>query len=548
MKLKKWAVLCLAGMMTIFMLACEKEAEDKNVSSEVEQGIIEDDKTSGEELQVNDSEKSEEAAKDSDTKETEHSNMIHLMVGMVYEHEYSDTYSQSIAHAEYPVVKLEDCCEEEHEALEDAIDDLNEDERASVRNQYWEYIDWAKEELSSGNEYFAMYELSEDVTVRRADTTVVSLLYDGYSFSGGVHGMNYYWSKNIDTQTGEILMLSDVLNDVDRLPQIVRKEVEEHIPEEELFGYDGIEDAVISAGEGLTWVLDYNGMTVYFDPYEIGPFASGAHMVTLSYEEYPDLVKDNFKQVPDNYTMSFSEYETCRYDVDYDGMLDEIKVWGQYDEYDTITTMIISINGSQYKYETWCYSINPMLIHMADGNNYLYVQTSSDNDYRTIDIYKLGTDQVESMGYITCGFYTEIADDEEYWGLEQVITDPYQFRLDTRTDLLSTSSAYKNYIINSNGVPASKDPYYYISYPLRLTSKKPLPVELVDKDTMESVGFTTIERGDVVTYHGTDDKNIGYLKLSDGSIAKILVNVDEWPNTVNGFAIEDQFDGVMWAG
>ena len=37
------------------------------------------------------------------------------------------------------------------------LDDLNEDERASVRNQYWEYIDWAKEELSGGNEYFAMY-------------------------------------------------------------------------------------------------------------------------------------------------------------------------------------------------------------------------------------------------------------------------------------------------------------------------------------------------------------------------------------------------------
>ena len=548
MKLKKCIALCLAGMMVVSMTACDKKAEDKGVSSEIEQDMIDDDQTSKEEQQVNDSEQSGESAQNADVEEAKHSDMIHLTIGMVYEHEYSDTYSQSIAHAEYPVVKLEECCEEKYEALEAAIDDINENERASVRNQYWELIDWAKEELSYGNDYFAMFELSENVAVKRADATVVSLLYDGYSYSGGVHGMNYYWSKNINAQTGKVLLLSDVLNDVDLLPGMVRNEVEKHISEDELFGYDGVEGAVIDAGESLTWVLGYNGLSVYFDPYAIGPYASGAHMVTLSYEEYPNLVKDEYKQIPLNYTIPFVEYVPCYYDVDYDGALDKIEVWGNYDEYDTITNITISINGYRYNFESWSYDLRPMLVHMNDGSNYLYIQTAMDNDYREIDIYRLIGEDVESLGYISCGYHSEYVDGEEYWGLEQVLTDPYQFKLDTHTDLLSTSRAYKNYIINKNGVPASKDPYYFVSTPMRFTAKMPLPVELIDKDTMESVGFTTIERGDVVTYQGTDNKNKGYLELSDGSIAEVLVNTDNWPRTINGIDIEEQFDGMMWAG
>ena len=556
--MKKWIALCLIGIMMVSFCACkgkDADSKDAEVSSEIKDDQMvdtsdnetnqpSDESSMPDDVPANEAEQSGESANNKKAH-----NHIHIKVGTVYENEYSDAYNTTLAQIEYPVVKLEECCEEAFEELEDAIDDLNEDERASVRNQFWDMIDSAKEQLSEGYEFYMANEVTEDVSVRRADSVVLSLLYDGYTYLGGAHGMEYYWAKNFDVKTGKELLLSDVVNDMSLLPNIAKAEMEQYIDADALFGtYEEVAQYISDQGDNLTWTLDYNGLSLYFDPYEIGSYAAGPQTVTMSFAEYPNLIKQEYQQVPESYTMQMSTDLPTYYDVNGDGQLDAISAWGLTEDGYGYTKHCIQINDQQYKYETWSYELDPLLVHTKDGNNYLYIQDSSDNDYRTISIYKLSGSGVESLGYINNGWHGEYVEDKEYWGLEQVLTDPQQFKLDTRTDMLSTSSAYKNYIINENGVPASKDPYYFISYTMRFTSLMPLPVELVDKNTNETIGHTTVNKGDVVTYYGTDDKNTAYLKLSDGSIAKVIVNVESWPNLVNGIPVEEQFDGVMWAG
>ena len=61
-------------------------------------------------------------------------------------------------------------------------------------------------------------------------------------------------------------------------------------------------------------------------------------------------------------------------------------------------------------------------------------------------------------------------------------------------------------------------------------------------------GSITLKKGSKVLYCGTDNKKTAYLALDDGTRAAVKIDSYDWPRTIDGAAIEDLFDGIMFAG
>lgn len=61
-------------------------------------------------------------------------------------------------------------------------------------------------------------------------------------------------------------------------------------------------------GEPL-WTLSGDGITVYFNTYVLAPYASGEQAVSLSFTEYPELIRKQYQKNSDQWAIPIAEDE-----------------------------------------------------------------------------------------------------------------------------------------------------------------------------------------------------------------------------------------------
>jgi len=93
-------------------------------------------------------------------------------------------------------------------------------------------ISFAEEmfDIAGGN--FETQISTSDVQIRRADSVAVSYLTDSYANYGFIEDFRGMWGSNYDTQTGEELLLNDVIKDMTEVPVLVTKELNSHLGQE----------------------------------------------------------------------------------------------------------------------------------------------------------------------------------------------------------------------------------------------------------------------------------------------------------------------------
>ena len=149
------------------------------------------------------------------------------------------------------------------------------------------FIVTATEEFLNDSEAFSTYVSTLDVQVRRADSVAVSIVEDYNSETDRAFNC-----LNYDTESGNLLALSDVITDISKLPSIVEKEITSRIWQGESDVETAIPDYFKNTPEDdITWVLEYNGITFYFKPGAIAPTNFGIQTATVAFAEHPDLFK-----------------------------------------------------------------------------------------------------------------------------------------------------------------------------------------------------------------------------------------------------------------
>ena len=160
--------------------------------------------------------------------------------------------------------------------------------------------DYAKQDYLSGNGYFP-YFYKNIYNPVRIDEKVLSLYGAETVYSGGVHPNLLCVSANYDMATGEELELKDILQSDAAAASIcgtILTNLKEN--EEEYMLFDGYDDAVQQQYGSLntittdSWYLSAEGLSLYFSPYELAPYASGIIEVMIPYDQLNGILKDDF--------------------------------------------------------------------------------------------------------------------------------------------------------------------------------------------------------------------------------------------------------------
>ena len=223
------------------------------------------------------------------------------------EYFYFTKYGGSIVDDEGRTVLIENRCSPTFTSPDPAraewvggiLDRIGQDYAADSTNLQ----SYAEEFLAmNGDELFYSYSNYQQLGVARHDEAVVSLISLSSLYSGGTHPISVQVAYNLDIDNQRILRLEDVIEEK-AAPELARMVRE---------GVDG-KFAVIDGGNGLFadygdtisnsmiygnmtpyWYLNDVGLVIFYNQYELGPYAAGIIKVELPYEDLEGILLEDF--------------------------------------------------------------------------------------------------------------------------------------------------------------------------------------------------------------------------------------------------------------
>ncbi len=243
------------------------------------------------------------------------------------------------------------------------------------------------ERKAAGATSFSAYEDRNDVFIRRADTLAVSILESSYNYEGGVHGMSGVYGRNFDSKTGQELSLSDVCPDLPTLAGVIKEQLCREYPDAS-FAANGAEAVDYLMGVGnIAWTLDPTGVSFYFNPYLIGSYSEGMFATTVLFDEHPELFVEKYCRAPKAYCMELRMWLPVRASFA-NGDSAQVKVFS------SDGGQRISLNGVILDDWGETYDDRPVLVSLADGRRYLYVDGVSAGDaWERTAIYDINGDK-----------------------------------------------------------------------------------------------------------------------------------------------------------
>ena len=545
--MRKW--LCLLILACLLLCACGKEnvPETESATTEVETTQTVETKQTETET-VTETTTAEVISQETETteaepisvKEAEH---LGILVTRVMDWNYDDTYEMITTNVSYDQIHLSERSQK-YEGLEKAFVALNQAAEKTIH----EFQDGSADEMLESEEtrqFLPFYEHAR-VYVKRADDRFVSLLLTDTSYAGGMHEFKAWSGYVYDTQSGKQLTLDDVFTSRSLLVQLLQEELLANY-DEDLFFMDHIDESVEEyLEESASFTLDPDGATFYFNPYELGPYASGAFEVKLYYDKYPKaFVRNDFASAGD-YTIQVAEDEALRF-RDGSGKEKCLEVYGTpgVDMYDQ-TELTLMLDDVAVKTGQYGYSSESYLMHTNDGKNSLVCCITMDNDYGMIYVFDLDGARPELVCTVDGAHFDRMETDEQMDGM--LPTDPEKFALLRRCDLLSTYS-YREPVGLQDGKIVSQGKVFeivrYQEEPLVL--KQEMSFSVVNENYQETTK-EVFTKGTKLVFDKTNGVNLVYFTLEDGRKVQVQVTATDWPMRVNGIDAEDVFEQMFFAG
>lgn len=438
--------------------------------------------------------------------------------------------------------------------LASALEEMNNQTKGSMEESIKELESQARD--MEGNEYFSELFQEEECWVVRGDSEMLSILKLESSYEGGAHGQYIYTGVTLDSKSGKEIELGEIVTSPEELVELAADRLVEKYPDAQFF--EPPKDVLLKELEEgyLSWVAGYDGLTFYFSPYELAPYADGTLTVTILYEEKPELFADRVYQAPQAWAVRLAPY--MEYDLGHDKTLDTVETWMDFAEVgDAYTGLTISVNGQEkIQKDLWFYQYTPYLVRSDDLNTeLLVVETVSDNDYKITMVCGLNPEE-ESFGVFgqldSTGFssYWEEKEDGTYVSGTEIFSNPKHFSLMTRMNLLSTYNGIRWYGLceeaKGEGYLKPEQPWYEVDrgdYPLTLL----VPL---DMETGEGGNVETFPAGTKLWIVRTDGDYVEFV-TEDDRTCRVYMESAQWPGWIKGVEDKDVteiFDGMMFAG
>ncbi|MBD5545650.1 MAG: DUF4163 domain-containing protein [Lachnospiraceae bacterium] len=142
----------------------------------------------------------------------------------------------------------------------------------------------------AGEDFYYRYSYEEGYQVTLFDERYLSILAEGYEYAGGAHGMPFRIPLIFDLETGEQVKGKSLFAvSEEQFMERKREAYRELIAQSDEGTY--WEDALSLVEESTDfdsgYYLSENGVTFYYAPYALAPYAAGFVEATVPYEKLP---------------------------------------------------------------------------------------------------------------------------------------------------------------------------------------------------------------------------------------------------------------------
>lgn len=166
-------------------------------------------------------------------------------------------------------------------------------------------LSFYEESLKEAQSFLDDFELDESnfvadasYEVKKNTASAISILIKYYKYSGGAHGYYEYVPYNIDLRNGDNLTLKDIFKTDVEYKEIIDKEVEKQIKElgkkekdlDKVYDFYGIK-------ENQKFYLKDDEIVIYFDLYDIAPYAAGIPEFPIAVDNIKDEIKEEYLEL-----------------------------------------------------------------------------------------------------------------------------------------------------------------------------------------------------------------------------------------------------------
>ncbi|MDO5701853.1 MAG: DUF4163 domain-containing protein [Lachnospiraceae bacterium] len=524
MKRRKLMTTTLAAVLTAFMCISAPVAADDQTASEPDVTT----------------ESVAESVAESTAEVIQASGAPVVCTTVINRYEWSDDYSKYSIECEMPFIRLTPESAKQYPKLADKLDSMNKKSEKQLEKKYGEL----EKELES------MMEQTDDPRipltyinkyyVQRSDAHILSILGVYTTYLGGAHGMYGYTGVNLDSATGKAIKLSHIVKDKDAFIEQLKTNLLSEYPDIDREVFDEyFSDIKLKK---LTWTAGCDGITCYFEPYTLGAYAIGAPRAMVPFAGNESIFSEEITDAPESYGVQLPLAEQM-YVAGH-----SVTVYGEMSEYADYKSFTVVVDGEKAVSDNhMAFNATGTYLHSGEGD-YIYLDCFEDNDYHTILVFKVNEGAApELVGESSMGAdYVYDLNKEERYGYV-AFTDPYCMPMTVRVWLLSTVSGDENFRVGSDGMPVDSNGYYDIYSNILLTLKKDVTFDTVGADGTPS-GTADYKAGTTFSMIRTDNAGWVDLAADDGSIARVNVEANEWPQKVNGEDASELFDGMFFAG
>lgn len=360
----------------------------------------------------------------------------------------------------------------------------------------------------------------------RADSNVVSLIIREETGSAEIS------SVNIDVETGDLLTISDLFSDTEKLASAIGTQYGKDHPELPALTAEELDP------EKFVWALSPDGCVFYFpDPED----ADAVNETLLLRSANAGLFREKGTTVPESYTQIFSVNEDFFCDCDGDGTGDRIRVSAS-PENGKYRKAEVSLNGRTVQCYAAADRFAPMLMKTG-GRCVLYLACEDDKVPGDIAVIDLSKDDPAYMGIPTQSTGIPYAADEDGW-TETLPGDPEAFLLESTVELITSFPAVSEYKVGTDGVPEQSGEVYLAAGETVLKSLTRMKADLIDPETGDPVEKDrTFEAGSEWTVFRSDGET--YIDFSVNGEGLVRLSGDPsgtWPEKIGGVAADRLFE------
>ncbi len=468
-----------------------------------------------------------------------------------------DLYQDVIYDSEVEYIIPDEVMRSRYPKLAAVLDEEKADLLSNYETMREEGVEYALYDLDNLGDSFWSYYRNRECSVHRADDQVLSVLSVCSAYIGGAHGDYYFTHANYEPQTGRVLKLDDIITDNAAFRDMVAEKLTEVYDVDIFFGEPAqlLADYSIHEEDGYyyTWTVEYDGISVYFSPYEIAPFASGFQCVKLTFDDLDGMIVPGWGRTTDTFVTYLIPYAPTRLDLNGDGQSVEIRVddgskteWGMTEGYTVNVGDTSYENDENYHYDR----LRAFVAAVGTDTALLFVESTVENDYCYYDLYAITEDSikyVESPDLFTPYIYNEGRDD----GGRLCQQDPENLVFYRRTDMFGTTRLRVICHATADGRLAQESGFYeYVDYAAKeeFVSGQDIKATIVDEEGNTVDTDVTIPAGTTFRRWRTD--NVKYVDciLDDGRIARLEMDHSDWPYRINGVPEDEVFPNIAYAG